>query len=61
MAAQHDSIGCINGLYGKWLMITLQFSCLDYSIKHPRRSLYFIKKNIWGGLMEKYLREVIGN
>ena len=25
---EHDSTGCINGLYGKWLMITLQFSCL---------------------------------
>ena len=23
-----DSTGCINGLCGKWLMITLQFSCL---------------------------------
>ena len=28
MAAQHDSTDCINGLYGKWLMVTLQFSCL---------------------------------
>ena len=27
-AEQHDSTGCINGLCGRWLMITLQFSCL---------------------------------
>ena len=73
MAAQHDLTGCINGLYGKWLMITLQFSCLHagkpsksyYLIKLTRSNLfrlYFIKKSNWGGgLMERYLREVIGN
>ena len=55
-------------------MITLQFSCLHagkiikfyYSTKLTRSNLfrlYFIKKNnrAGGGLMERYLREVIGN
>ena len=28
LAAQHDSTGYINGLCGKWLMVTLQFTCL---------------------------------
>ena len=47
-------------------MMTLQFSSKSYHLVKLTCSnlfrLYFIKKNNWGGgLMERYLREVIGN